>query len=369
MIFRPRVWAFGYAILVAAMLGLALWMLYIQVKGGDWHDFDVFYGAAKAALAGGQIHSISGSYQLPFWYPPWIAWAFLPLAILPRAVGLMLYQLASLVSALGVIHLLSRHFNPRIRLLDEAFMVAMIILMSFQVFMVGQMEFIFLGALVAIVFAAQRQNALMVAFLFPFLLAKPHLIALFGVCLFWRMGKVALLYTGGAIGLSLLVAMALRPSWPVEWLAVLQQSGVRTDGLEFTTLAALLGRQENWLGSANLPVSLALIVLGLGVLWRVRKLPTVPLLSLALALSLLAAPRAYAYDLTLLIPALIWLTAVGFRRWLWLWVLAGLIPLVAAYGTGSYLVTILICALGAWKGIWDANHRVQAATRSGTGGA
>jgi len=92
------------------------------------------------------------------------------------------------------------------------------------------------------------------------------------------------------------------------------------------------------------------------LLWKVRRLSTVPLLSLALALSLLSAPRAYAYDLPLLLPALIWVTAAGFRSTLWIWIVAGLMPLLAAYVSSSYLVTLMVCAFGAWKALKEAGR-------------
>ena len=351
MIFKPRVLQFGYGVFVVSLLGLCTWMLYIQIVGGDWHDFDVYYEAGRAALAGAPIHTITGRYDLPFWYPPWIAWAFIPLAPLTRSAGLVLYQAASLVSALGVVHFLARHYNPDIRVLDEVFILAMAIPLSFQVFMVGQMEYIFLAVLVGIMVAADRKKPAIVALLFPFLLAKPHLIVLFTLFLFWRAGNRAILATLGLIVLMLLTATALRPGWPSEWLNVLRQSGIRTDGLEFSTLAGLLGRKENWLGSANIPIAVIPFAIGMVTLWKVRSLPTIPLLSLALALSLLCAPRAYAYDLALLIPALIWVSAERFGHNLWIWILAGLVPLLAAYGSGSYLVTVMVCILGAWKAL------------------
>jgi hypothetical protein len=351
---QPRVLEFGYGVFVVVVLLLSLRLVSIQGAGGDWHDFDVFYGAAKAALAGNALHTITGKYALPFWYPPWIAWAFIPFAFFSRSVALFLYQAISLASALGSIHLLSRYHNPEIRILDECFMLAMAIPLSFQVLIVGQMEFIYLAVLVCIMFAAERQMHLLVAILFPFVLAKPHLVVLFTVFLFWRMGVRAALMSLAVIVLLLGTATVLRPNWPFEWLRVLQQSGIRTDGLPFTTLAGLLGRTENWLGSANLPISLALLAVGAALLWKVRSLPTVPLLSLALALSLLAAPRAYAYDLTLLIPALIWLTAARFRRSLWIWILAGLVPIIAVYGSACYLVTLMVCVLGGWRALADS---------------
>jgi hypothetical protein len=350
---KPRLWEFGYGALVVTLFGLCLIPVYIQGTRGDWHDFDVFYGAARTVLAGGVVHTIAGSYQLPFWYPPWIAWAFIPFAFLTRSTALLFYQAASFVCAAAVIHCLSRHYNPRIRILDELFMLAMAIPMGFQVLIVGQVEYIFLALIVGIVFAADGKKGLLVGVLFPFLLAKPHLVLLFTPFLFWRAGKRALLVSLASIAAMMIVASAMRPGWHLEMLEVLRRAGPRTDGLRFTTLAGLLGRQENWVGTANLPIALALAFLGLLLLWKIRKLPSVPLLSLALAVSLLVAPRAYAYDLPLLIPTLIWLTANRFLQKIWIWILAALIPLLTGYASGAYLLTVLVCGLGAAKALSD----------------
>jgi hypothetical protein len=360
---KPRPWEIGYGALVVTLFGLCLIPVYIQATRGDWHDFDVFYGAARAVLAGGAIHTISGSYQLPFWYPPWIAWAFIPFAFLTRPTALLLYQAASFASAAAVIHCLARHYNPRIRILDELFMLAMAIPMGFQVLIVGQVEYIFLALIVGITFAASQRKDVLVGLLFPFLLAKPHLVLLFTPFLFWRAGKRSLLVSLGFIAAMLMAASVLRPGWHLEMLEVLRLAGPRTDGLRFTTLAGLLGRQENWAGTANLPIALILTSVGLVLLWRVRLLPTVPLLSLALAFSLLVAPRAYAYDLPLLIPTLIWLTAERFLPGIWIWILAALIPLFTGYESGAYLLSILVCGLGFRRALTQTSADIHQQSR------
>ncbi len=82
----------GYPVLVISMFLLSLVLLFLERRGSDWHDFDVFYGAASAALAGKSIYIIVGQYHLPFWYPPWTAWFYVPYAIWPKHTALLLYQ-------------------------------------------------------------------------------------------------------------------------------------------------------------------------------------------------------------------------------------------------------------------------------------
>ena len=130
----------GYPAFVISLAVLDLILLYAEASRSDWHDFDVFYGAASAALLGKSSYIIVGQYDLPFWYPPWTAWLFTPYALFPKHVGLLLYQATLVVSAILVIHFLAHYFNPRFRKLDELLILALLVPMSLQLVLVGQME-------------------------------------------------------------------------------------------------------------------------------------------------------------------------------------------------------------------------------------
>jgi hypothetical protein len=125
-------------------------------------------------------------------------------------------------------------------------------------------------------------------------------------------------------------------------LSVLGQA--RADPLlwKFTTLAGLLGLSRIW----NYGLALALLPIGCWALFRARRLPAPSLLSYSLAVSLLCAPYSFAYDLLLLLPALLWLTPRLTWRTLSLWIAAATIPYVADYSSAAGLVTVLVVALG-----------------------
>ena len=357
----------AYPVLVLSLFVLNLFLLFWQASISDWHDFDVFLGGASAALAGKSIYIVVGQYHLPFWYPPWTAWLFIPLALWPRSVALLLYQALSAAAAVLVVHRLSHYYNPKFRLLDEALILGLIVPMSLQLINVGQMDYILLGLVVLAIWGAENDEHLLVGLLYPFLLTKPHLIIPFTVFLFWRLGKRAILVSL-ASGLGMLVlATILAPTWYLELPRVIRESGGRTMGIAFTTLPSLLGGRENWLGTANVPFTLLLILAALLVLWKVRRLATVPHLSLALALSLLSAPRAYPYDLPLLVPVMVWLTANEFPRKAWIWVAGALIPVLAGYGTDAYLLTVLVCSLGVWKAIAETRRERGILAQHGIG--
>jgi hypothetical protein len=131
---------------------------------------------------------------------------------------------------------------------------------------------------------------------------------------------------------------------------MLQQSGQRTDNnWNFTTFPNMLGFQENWSGTANLPFTFILIIVGLVSLWKFRELPLVPFLSLALAASLFCAPRAYAYNFPLLIPTAIWLSEKWTKGSVLLWLALGISPLFFRYSSGAYSIVLVIFSLGLYK--------------------
>jgi hypothetical protein len=228
-------------------------------------------------------------------------------------------------------------------------MLSAVISMSLQTMIVGQMEFILLGFIILTMVAIHQKRFILAGVLMPFLWTKPHLLIVFTLIAFWLGGIPMILATVASSLVMLLVETVRSPGWYFEMFNLLKNGQARIDGPIFTTLPNMLGFQENWVGTANLPLTVLLIVLSILVVWKFRSLSAVPLLSLALAASLFCAPRAYAYDLPLLIPAMIWLTAKDFRSTFWIWIVAaGLLPVVR-YAEYSYLVVLLVVLLGLRK--------------------
>ncbi|MHB8779337.1 MAG: glycosyltransferase family 87 protein [Anaerolineales bacterium] len=344
---RLKHFLFAVSVILTSLLGLSVATL--VMARSDWHDFDVFYNAASATLAGKSIYIIVGQYNLPFWYLPWTAWFYIPYAIFPKHIGLLLYQATSVISAILIVNSLARYYQPNFKFQDKILILAFLVPMSLQLIMVGQMDYILLGLLVCIIWGAEHKKDILVGILYPFLLTKPHLIIPFSIFLFWRSGKRTLLVSILFSIAMLLIETLLSPGWHLEMLRSLQVSGQRVDGLPFATFPSLLGLQENWIGTANLPFTLLLIAFAILVLWKFRSLSTVPFLSLALAASLFCAPRAYAYDLPMLIPAMIWLTAQDFNlRW-WLWVCVGIFSIFTLFSSNIYWITLLVFGLSIHK--------------------
>lgn len=344
-----------YIALVTAGLLLSLQLLFAGMTKTDWHDFDVFYGAAKSALAGKSIYVTSGKYNLPFWYFPWTAWLFFPFALFSHELALILYKITSVICAILIVEYLIRHYNPNFAFWDKVLIYVLIIPMSLLVMNVGQMEYLLLGLIVITMSAIDEKKYWIAGVLFPFLWTKPHLLIIFTLFAFWRAGKITILTSGVLSILFLIIETALNPNWYLEMLNLLQLGQQRTDGLKFTTLPSLLGSQENWVGTANLPFTFMLIILAILIVWKFRSLPTLPMLSLALTASLFCAPRAYGYDLPMLIPSMIWLTVDRFKYTFWVWLIAGLFPFFTKFYPSTYLVTLFVFLLSILKAYKDTS--------------
>jgi len=346
---------FLYYTLALLVVIFSMALLNQAIAKTDWHDLDVFINSAKAALEGRSIYIISGKYDLPFWYLPWTAWSYIPLAIWPRTIAIILYACVSGISILWVVVSLAHHYNPRFGLLDIILTLFLILIMGLQNIIVGQMDYILLGLIVIIMYAIEKKKDMLAGLLFPLLWIKPHLVIVFTLFAFWRGGKRTVFISLSLSAFMLLLETLLFPGWISEMLALLRGGAERTKSVGFTTLPNLLGSQENWVGTANLPFTILLIVLTILIVWKFRSLPTLQLLSFSLAASLFCAPRAHAYDLVLLIPAMLWLTAEKFKSTFWLWIVGAIIPFLAVYSTNSYLLTLLVFIVSVWKA-YDTLH-------------
>jgi hypothetical protein len=201
--------------------------------------------------------------------------------------------------------------------------------------------------------AIDQKKDLLAGLIFPFLWVKPHLLIVFTLIVFLN-GEMRVAIISAVFSVIMLVVQTLiDPGWHLDMLRLLQIGQNRVDGLIFTTLPSLLGFQENWVGTGNIPFTIALIAIGFIIVWKFRALSTLPLLSLALTASLFSAPRAYAYDLPLLIPTIIWLTSKDFRSTFWIWIIAAAYPPLTGFSSSTYLITLLVFLLAIRKAYKD----------------
>lgn len=315
------------------------------------HDFGVYYYSAKAAINGAMIYNNYGPYDLPYWYFPWLAWFFIPFAFFPFQIAYTAYVMMSLVCALITINYLTSRMIPTLGVAEKFFVFCIGLVICWLLFRVGQMDFLLLGIAVLTIYLIEKDKPQLAGLLVPLLLFKPHLFIIFLPYTLYKGGRR--FFTGAAIVLLIILAIsfAIIPDWPQQMLRMLSESGHRTDNnWNFTTFPNMLGMQENWSGTANLPLTFILIIVGFAGLWPFRTLPTLPFLSLALAGSLFCAPRAYSYNFPILIPAMIWVSSnLPKPLLLLLWLAAGVTAFLFRFSTGTYCIVLTIFIFGLMK--------------------
>lgn len=344
-----------YISLVIANLTAALYFAIFTFLNSinDLLDFPVFYGAARNALNGLSIYTYYGIRHFPFWYFPWTSWIFIPLAIFPRQTASVIFFIISIGIAFLSVNALAISYR-RFSFFDRLFMFSILLWMSWLADRVGQISFLVLGAVVAIIILLGRDRSILPGLLIPVLLIKPHLFIVFIPLVLWLGGKKTL-FAGTIFTLLLIgIEFAITPQWISQMLNLLAEGTKRVEAnpfWNFSTLPTMLGFSQNYAGTANLPIIIAQIVIAAFVIYRFRTLPKIPLLSLALAASLFCAPRSYAYDLVLLIPTMIWLSERWSYKTILLWTVCAIIPIIARFSAGSYLVTLIVFSLGVYKAV------------------
>lgn len=340
-----------YSVLVFFGLSLtAIWIGY-TIQNSAPEDFRVFYESARAAFSGQSIYRTYGPINLPYWYLPWLAWFYIPLGLFSYGTAYVLYVSVSILCAFFAVDHFCNEYIPTSDRSERLFIVGMALSMCWLLFRVGQMDFILLAATGGMIYLIASNRGILAGAITPILLFKPHLYILYLPAALYK-GKKQFLLGSLTVCLALIeLSFLIIPDWPQQMLHMLAQSGQRTDNnWNFTTLPNMLGLQENWSGTANLPFTILLILVGFALLWKFRSLGTYPLLSLALAGSLFCAPRAYAYNFPLLIPAMIWICADWPKaiRFLF-WLAAAILPFFFRFSSGTYLLVLAVFAAGLFK--------------------
>lgn len=347
-----------YTTFALTIFMVASWFILYTIAHSEFWDFNVFYSSAKVALSGKNIYRTYGQYHLPYWYFPWVSWFFIPFAIFPFEAAKCIYMVITFLSVLITIRSIGLYFNSQLSFVNQMLFTAMSILICWLLFRVGQTDFILVALITAMIFLIDKKQNIQAGILFPILLFKPHLLIIFIPFAMLRGGKSFFLSASLSVILLSLAAFIQIPNWPTEMLRMLNESGLRTDNTwGFTTLSALIGREENWSGTANIPITIILILAAFITTWKNQHLATTPFLILALAMSLLCAPRAYSYNFPFLIPALLWLAAENTATTVFFWIGLAILSFATNFSTGAYLLVMITCALSFLKA--RKLHRLQ----------
>jgi hypothetical protein len=325
------------------LISTALWIGYTIINSTP-EDFRVFYESAQQALSGKSMYRTYGPIELPYWYLPWLAWFYIPLAFFPPDVAYAIFIIASLLFGFLTVAFLLKRYVPGANALEISFVFSMVLLVCWLLFRVGQMDFLLLAAAVWMMHLIANHKVHIAAWMVPVLLFKPHLFVLFFPAALFK-GKRTFLISATVVCLLLLIlSFLIIADWPQQMFRMLGESGKRTDNnWGFITLPNMLGLQENWSGTANWQFTGILILAGALALWKIRELNTFTFLSISLAGSLFCAPRAYAYNLPLLVPAMIWLSADLAKPYrLFFWLAASLFLFLFRFSSETYLLVLVV---------------------------
>jgi len=331
---RPQLERCGSLLFTAAVVFLVLYsagvilVLNAGVIEGEARqdDFAAFWAAAKLALAGDPISAFDQDIfrraQSPppgappsdyFWrYPPAFHLLITPLGLLPYSAAWLLFNLISLTAFATA---LWRRAAP-VPMGHSLIFCAPIVLITFTL---GQASLLWAAAFIAALSAIERDRPVAAGLLIAMLSLKPQLGILIPFALaaggYWRVilwsGIWVLIVHGAA---TLVVGMEYWVEFfdGISRAAAGLESGETPRGrmvsvyafLRYLGLAHSLSLACQWLVSA-------LLAAGLFVLWRRPKVG-LDLKAAALCIAIpLATPYSFLYELTLSVPAVIFMVRSG----------------------------------------------------------
>jgi len=279
------------------------------------NDFSGFWAGARALVTGRDPYDTATwaattlvlGTQAPdtavYGYPPWVALALVPLALLPLEAAAWLWMIAGVVLAALALRALLRACLPGNAPAHAA--IGLALLMSqpgFHALVLGQWSFLLVAALAAVVLALRRGHGGRAGLAALALLAKPQLvvIATIGLAVAALRGdparRAAAVAAAGAAAIVVGSTLALPHWWPAWSAAVAPQRLAHP-----ASLATALG---DLLGGGGGPLALALTVAGVAAALAFRPGGDASL-AVWLALSLAGAPYLWSYDHLLLIVPLV----------------------------------------------------------------
>lgn len=333
---------------ILTALGLACVIAVVQLAArAILLDFRIYHEASQRLLAGASPYDFYGPARLPFQYVPWALWLFAPLGALPLHYAWVIFVGLNLLLLAVVFLLLLRLHHSRLTKPQALSLYGISLLIGLLLFFVGQASVLQLTAGVLMMVFISRGRPVMAGMWFPLLCIKPHLVLIAIPALWWAGGRKAVISSVVSTAALLVVSELLTPSWVQHVLGVVTTLHLRNDRLvwNFSTLAGLLSLERRW----NLIFAATLVPPGALLVYRLRRLPTAAWLSVAFAVSLMVTPHAFAYDLVMLLPAMIWLTDRWALRSVWLWLAAVLVVGASNYSSGTYLVTVAVVVAAVWR--------------------
>jgi glycosyl transferase family 87 len=284
----------------------------ILAQGADPYDATTWDAAVRASFA--QFGAaMPPPWPASFRYPLWTAVAFFPLAALPLRAATAVWQ-ALLITATvagAVLTLRAAGAPSRTRplfltlvLASQPFIFTVI---------VGQFGGVMLLAAGAYAVAATSARQITSGLALAALALKPHVtVALVPAMLADLIARRRWPAVGAAAGVGALlvgVSLALRPTWPLEWLSELAIAGAaQPNGANLTGVFTTFGIDRVW-ALAAIPLVLAAAA---GLL-AMSPRASIDLVAVAACVSALITPYSGSHDQMLLAPAWARTLAIGLR--------------------------------------------------------
>lgn len=336
---------------------LASWLPLLGMPARGWLDFSAFYAGGALAftpdvlslVAVEQFQAARNLPNTPFLYPPALAVLYAPLAALPydlAAIVHVLVQAAALLTA-GVL-------GARVFGLERRWAVLGTLAWSPAAGAVvsGQNSAVLLLLTIVAAWTLTTGRHVMAGLAIGLAGYRPHLgLPLFGLSI-WRTVWPAAVTAAGVLAAQYLLGILASGGaldWPLRWLSTVAAetaNDFNSVGWQAIGLPGILGRLSiggSAPGSIFGPalvgylVGLIVVVIALREL-RDRDAPRA--IALTCALALFAGPRGFAYDATMLLPAVAVLARdAALRGWPWQdrWLLAVAYGIALLWPIGGFI--------------------------------
>lgn len=97
-----RIERYARIVVVAVLVAAAVNEIYFAIIQWPLHDMDIYLQAAVRLRSGEALYPTGGPFYLSFWYSPWYAVAWMPMTFLPRIVVAVAWS-AVLLTATGAV--------------------------------------------------------------------------------------------------------------------------------------------------------------------------------------------------------------------------------------------------------------------------
>ncbi|MBU6422436.1 MAG: DUF2029 domain-containing protein [Chloroflexota bacterium] len=322
---------------------------HLVVSGASPYDQPAWTGAsAYGAMAASVVrHCPTPDAPACLWlYPPWTAWLFAPLGLLPPPAGIVGVEIVSILSLLAGIGAATLLFVPGAKMRAVAAPVFLASAPAVRDAATGHFDGFMLVGVVLLAIALSRARAVPLAAAVVLLSLKPHLTLVLAVVVAGMLVRSRSWRLLGAAVATCAVLLSVGATLDRRWLAA-------TVG-DAAAKVATSGNSSPLASGALWEIPLVLASAALAAI-AVRRSPlferSATIVAAATAVSLAAAPYLQSYDNVLLVPSFAVTAArrgpTGYAALAALLVGGWIVYVLELSGRGGYAPVLVLVALGA----------------------